>query len=96
MSFNLRIVFCLWSGHMTMSDMLLVVKTTIATILDINRNEQEAEIDHTVSYTTNFESETTLSLGHFCLALCSFGPPSRVLVVITWRGVGCHYMMRLG
>ena len=25
---------------------------------------------------------------HFCLALCSFGPPSRALVAITWRGVG--------
>ena len=37
-----------------------------------------------------------VSLGNFCLALCSFGPPSRALVVITWRGVGCHYIMRLG
>ena len=27
---------------------------------------------------------------------CSFGPPSRALVVIAWRGEGCHYMMRLG
>ena len=27
---------------------------------------------------------------------CSFGPPSRAMVVITWRGVGCRYMMRLG
>ena len=33
---------------------------------------------------------------HFCLALCSFGPPSHALVVITWRGEGCRYMMRLG
>ena len=33
---------------------------------------------------------------HFCFALCSFRPPSRALVVITWRGEGCHYMMRLG
>ena len=32
----------------------------------------------------------------YCLALCSFGPPSRALVVITWRGVGCRYMIRLG
>ena len=31
-----------------------------------------------------------------CLALCSFGPPSRALVVITWRGVGCRNMMPLG
>ena len=37
-----------------------------------------------------------VSRGHFCLALCSFGPPSRALVVITWRGEGCRYMMRLG
>ena len=34
--------------------------------------------------------------GYFCLALCSFGPPSRALVVITWGGEGCRYMMRLG
>ena len=34
--------------------------------------------------------------GHFCLALCSFGPPSRALVVFNWRGLGCRYMMRLG
>ena len=37
-----------------------------------------------------------VSRGHFCLALCSFGPPSRALVVITWRGEGCRHMMRLG
>ena len=37
-----------------------------------------------------------VSRGHFCLVLCSFGPPSRALVVITWRGEGCRYMMRLG
>ena len=29
-----------------------------------------------------------VSRGHFCLTLCSFGRPSRTLVVITWRGVG--------
>ena len=38
----------------------------------------------------------TFSFAHFYLALCSLGPPSRDLVVITWRGVGCSYMMRLG
>ena len=32
----------------------------------------------------------------FCLAQYSFGPPSRALVVITWRGEGCRYMTRLG
>ena len=37
-----------------------------------------------------------VSRGHFCLAMCCFGPPSRAMVVITWRGVGCRYMMRLG
>ena len=37
-----------------------------------------------------------VSRGHFCLALCSFGPPSRALVVITWRGEGCRYMMQSG
>ena len=26
--------------------------------------------------------------GHFCLAVCRFGPPSRALVVITWRKEG--------
>ena len=37
-----------------------------------------------------------VSRGHYCLALCSLGPPSHALMVITWRGVGCHYMMQLG
>ena len=37
-----------------------------------------------------------VSRSHFCLALCSFRPPYRALVVITWRGEGCRYMMRLG
>ena len=32
----------------------------------------------------------------FLLGSVFFGPPSRALVVITWRGVGCRYMMRLG
>ena len=32
----------------------------------------------------------------FCLALHSLGPPSPALVVITWRWVGCRYMMQLG
>ena len=35
-----------------------------------------------------------VSLCPFCLALCFFRPPSRALVVITWRGKGCRYMMR--
>ena len=37
-----------------------------------------------------------VSSGHFCLPLCSFGSPFHALVVITRRGVGCRYMMRLG
>ena len=37
-----------------------------------------------------------VSRGHFCLAQCSFGPPSHALVVIAWRGEGCRYMMRWG
>ena len=37
-----------------------------------------------------------VSRGHFCLALCSFGQPSRALVVLTLRGVVCRYTMRLG
>ena len=32
----------------------------------------------------------------FCLAMCSFEPTSRTLMVITWRGVRCRYMMGLG
>ena len=26
----------------------------------------------------------------FFLALCFFGPPYRAMVIIAWRGVGCH------
>ena len=37
-----------------------------------------------------------VSLGHFCLALSSFEPPSLALVVITWRVKGCRYIMLLG
>ena len=36
-----------------------------------------------------------VSSGHFGLALFSFGPPSSALVVITWREMGCRYMMLL-
>ena len=42
------------------------------------------------------ESPGTSLRGYFCLALCSFGPQSRALVVITWRGEGCRDMIRLG
>ena len=37
-----------------------------------------------------------VSRGKFGLALCSFGPNSRALVVISWRVEGRRYMMRLG
>ena len=37
-----------------------------------------------------------IALGHFCIALCSFGSPPHALVVITWRGEGCRYIMQLG
>ena len=33
-----------------------------------------------------------VSSGHFGMALCSFGPPSHALVVITWRGDGFRYI----
>ena len=32
----------------------------------------------------------------FCMALCSFGPPSKALVYYHWRVVRCRYMMLLG
>ena len=38
----------------------------------------------------------SVSRGHFCLALCSFGAPSHALVIITWRIERCRYMMWLG
>ena len=31
-------------------------------------------------------TNTLVSLGHLRLAQCSFGPPSGVLVVVTWNG----------
>ena len=37
-----------------------------------------------------------VSRGHFCMAQCSLGPSSHALVVITWRGERCRYMMWLG
>ena len=51
--------------------------------------EKSERVESTDTYVTE-----GVSRGRFCLALCSFGPPSRTLVVITWRGVGCRYMMR--
>ena len=53
--------------------------------------ERPERVETPVTYLTE-----CVSVGHFCLALCSFGPLSRALVVITWRGEGCRYMMRLG
>ena len=37
-----------------------------------------------------------MSQNEFNAALCSFGPPSSSLVVITCSGERCRYMMRLG
>ena len=55
--------------------------------------KSEERVESSGAYVTE-----RVSRGHFCLALCScsFGPPSRALVVITWRGVRCRYMIRLG
>ena len=54
-------------------------------------SERSERAESSCTYVTEWVSSR-----HFCLALCSFGPPSRALVVITWRGEGCRYMMRLG
>ena len=53
--------------------------------------ERSERVESPGTYVTEWVSRC-----HFCLALCSFGQPSRALVVITWRGEGCRYMMRLG
>ena len=46
--------------------------------------ERSERVERPSTYVTE-----SVSPVYFCLALCSFGPPSRALVVITWRGVGC-------
>ena len=43
--------------------------------------ERPERVESPVTYVTE-----CVSRGHFCLALCSFGPPSHAMVVITWRG----------
>ena len=53
--------------------------------------ERSERVESPGTYVTEW-----VSRGHFCLALCSFGPPSCALVVITWREEGCRYMMWLG
>ena len=45
--------------------------------------ERSERVESPGTYVTEW-----VSRGHFCLALCSFGLPSRALVVITWRGGG--------
>ena len=47
--------------------------------------ERSESVESPGTYVTEW-----VSGGHFFLALCSFGPPSSALMVITWRGVGCH------
>ena len=54
-------------------------------------HERSERVERPGTYVTE-----SVSRGHFCLALCSFEPPSRAPVVITWSGEGCRYMMRLG
>ena len=43
---------------------------------------------------TSVETFHILELGGWKQLLRSFGPPFRALLVITWRRVGCRYMMR--
>ena len=43
--------------------------------------ERSETVESPGSYVTEYVSRC-----HFCLALCSFWPPSRDLLVITWRG----------
>ena len=52
--------------------------------------ERSERVESPSTYVTEWDSRR-----HFCLALCTFGPLSRALVVITWRGEGCRYMMGL-
>ena len=59
-------------------------------IIRVNARKSERE-ESPGTYVTE-----RVSRGHFCLALCSFGPPSHDLEVITWRGEGCCYMVLLG
>ena len=45
--------------------------------------ERSERVESPGTYVTELVSH-----GHFCLALCSFRPPTRALVVLTRRGVG--------
>ena len=45
-------------------------------------------------YRKEWRAVVHMELNEFHTAI--FGPPSRALVVITWRGVRCRYMMQLG
>ena len=49
-------------------------------------SERSERVENPGTYVTE-----RVLLGHFCSALCSFGPPSRALVVITWKGEGCSW-----
>ena len=57
----------------------------------VTMRERLERVDSPGTYVTE-----RVSLSHFRFSLCSFGPLSHALVVITWRGEGCRYMMRLG
>ena len=55
------------------------------------KDRKEWRLESPGTYVTKLVSRV-----HFCLALCSFEPPSRAPVLVTWRGEGCRYIMRLG
>ena len=52
--------------------------------------ERSKRMESPVAYVTE-----SVSRSYFCLALCSFGPLSRALVVITGRGIPLHDAFRI-
>ena len=54
----------------------------------VSMRERSERVKSPDTYVTEW-----VSCCHFCLVLCFFGPPSRDLVVITWKGAGCCYMI---
>ena len=57
----------------------------------VTMRERSERVESPGTYVTEWDSRS-----HFWLALCPFAPPSRALVVITWRRDRRRYMMRLG
>ena len=75
-----------------MDDVKVALGNRGMTVEAVRQCEKRSErVESPGTYVTEW-----VSRGHFCLALCSFGPPSRALMVIIWRGEGCRCMMRLG